>query len=260
MGFDIPHLVSLQSQLADTIGQVDQLNATPKDFYQQGVRIYQRNLLFTAARALTIAYPVITKMLGEQAMRTLAKRMLSLQLPTQGDWGAWGDKLEQVLLASELNSELPFLQALAQFEWQVHLTSRAEHIKVDLKALNTVSSTQLKSLSLKLQAHVTLLASQHPVAELWLCHRPWLTDYQPSSDEMHHLLATAPNINHALVYQQSSRVNVQPISLTDFALLNDIHSGFTIGQLIDRYGDQKVAEQLQYLIQHQLLASLSIGD
>lgn len=260
MGFDISHLVSLQSQLAHTIGQVDQLTATSNDFYQKGVRIYQRNLLFTAARALTIAYPVITKMLGEQAMQTLAKRMLKMQLPTQGDWGAWGNMLEKILLASELNSELPFLQALAQFEWQVHLASRAEHIKADLKTLNIVDASQLKSLSLKLQPHVTLLASSYPAAELWLCHRPWVTDYQPSSDEMHHLLATAPNINHALIYQQSSRVNVQPISLTDFALLSDIQSGFTIGQLIDRYGDQKVADQLQYLIQHQLLASLSIGD
>ena len=42
-----------------------------------GLQVYQQNLQMTAVRSLSIAFPVLAAMIGEEAVHVLARRLLS---------------------------------------------------------------------------------------------------------------------------------------------------------------------------------------
>ena len=62
-------------------------------FDPRGVEIYRRNLRATASQVLTITYPTVLKLIGEDLFQFACNKLLQSSPPKAGDWGLWGEGL-----------------------------------------------------------------------------------------------------------------------------------------------------------------------
>ena len=253
MNFDILNLAKSQQEMAANIASLTQLNTIDASRDQKILAIYQNNLLMNGVRSLSISYPVIQKMLGASAMRTLAKRLLQLTLPSHGDWGEWGSQLDMVLDSSELIDELPFLSELARLEWQIHQCSRAASVPFNHEDLLKINNHSLNDVVFLLQPHVSIMESEFPIAALWQAHRPWDTGFMPNTKSLAAILSTAAEPNFCLVYQNQYQAKVEPISEEQYKLIRAIQKITPLSALVNEFGDKAIAEWLADSVDNNLI-------
>ena len=80
MSDQLPNVTDYQSSLLTSI-----MTFSPSA-QGSGLQVYQHNLQMTAVRSLSIAFPVLAAMLGEEAVYVLARRLVASEKPCSGDW------------------------------------------------------------------------------------------------------------------------------------------------------------------------------
>jgi hypothetical protein len=210
--------------------------------YAQGVEVYQRNLVFTAAQSLTITYPVIAQLIGRQALTYLARSLLQYEQPLTGDWADWGSGLGDAIRATSLAVDFPYLADVAQLEWLVHNAGRVRVDDIDAPSFELLGRSSLHQLKLQLSPAVGLLTSEHPVAEIWRLHT---SSTVPEGREA--------SGHHWVVCQHFGLPVVRAISIAEFRWLEAVLTGLNLEQLLDRYPAFDFSQWLADAIQQNLL-------
>ncbi len=224
-------VLEFQRNFAQQVSSLDLNSLQPSDKQIKGMAIYQNNFLMTAARALSVSYPVITKMLGEQGITVLAKRLLKVSMPATGDWADWGFDLPRELAASELAEALPFLPDMANLEWHIHRLNRTKQSQFEQLSLELLQQHDLQNLYLKMQNGLTLVTSEYPVVELWRAHRPWDVSYAPQESELLTILSSETAPFYCLVYQNQNYAQVESLSAHQYRLIRDAQNEVSLSAL-----------------------------
>ncbi|WP_439135198.1 HvfC/BufC family peptide modification chaperone [Pseudomaricurvus sp.] len=218
---------SLIQQQQELVGNI--LNEDQQDFSDTGLMIYKTNLRLTAARSLSLTYPVISRMIGSESLGLLATRLLKTDFPSTGDWAEWGEGLPELLADSELHVEHIYLEDVAKLEWMRHKADKARTTIFDQKTLEKLVNSSLSSSYLALTDGFDILQSDWPVDVLWESHQPEVKD--PGA----YLSASSFKFQsqYWAVYQQSGRPQHQSITDDEHLWLLNIKRGYSIDALID---------------------------
>ncbi len=149
---------------------------------RDGVAAYRGNAGAVAERALAGAFPTVAELVGADNFGALARVFWSQQPPQRGDLGEWGAALADFIAASPQLADEAYLADVARLDWQVHRATRAADGPSDAPLLEALATTAPERVQLALVPGRALLASDWPVATIWLAHRRPAEDPQRFAD------------------------------------------------------------------------------
>lgn len=138
---------------------------------EAGLRAYRRNAMATAWRALVAAYPTLQQLLGDEAMKALARDLWRSHPPLRGDLAWFGAELPQHLATLNDYAAMPWLADLARLDWAVHLAGLAADAKPSVEGLAMLGEHEPQRLGLVWAPGCAWLPSAWPVEALWRAHQ-----------------------------------------------------------------------------------------
>ncbi|GGF83241.1 HvfC/BufC family peptide modification chaperone [Alteromonas lipolytica] len=214
--------------------QADLLQAIHSDPGQAGLAVYQYNLYSTAQRSLSLSFPVVTKMLGEDALYILSRRLLREELPVSGDWADWGYGLVSLLRTSELHATHPYLTEMAGFEWAFHSASRQRHLKLEVDSLARLQTQDPDAIYLQLQPSLQLISSQYPLHGLWQLHRDYDESNVPAKAQLEKVMNSEESGCYVIA-QGAENTSVTVTNSLEYQWLDGVRQGLSVGALLDAY-------------------------
>lgn len=227
----MPDLKTLQSRFAEALltpGAVpDGLFAGSPDMAARRFSLYRGNLTANWERSLGNAYPVLQRLLGAEFFRGLAREYGRAVPLAAGDLNRFGDRLPEFLETFEPVAEYPYMPDVARLELALHRAHYATDSPVaNAAALAALDAEALGALRFRLPAACTLLYSRWAVVGIWQAHQPrgqWPPDISANS--------------RALTFRRSWRGEVLGLSPGEFAGLEAIGSGETLGAALETAQD-----------------------
>ena len=139
-------------------------------FNQNGIEIYQRNLLFSAANALANSYPTINLLLGDELLRILTKQFIIQHPKSSFDWATWGSQFPEWLKQHPISEEMYYLHDCALLDWSIHLNYKVSNTNLDVESLSLIASNHLNDITIEFNAGTYLLSSKYPIVEIYQAH------------------------------------------------------------------------------------------
>lgn len=143
---------------------------------ERRLNIYRNNLLGNLGGALTSAYPVVTKLVGEAFFSYAAEEYILRTPSRSGDLHRYGENFGDFLQAFPPAASLPYLPDVARLEWLCHrLYFAAEHAPLSLESLSCIPPDRYGELRFILHPACDLFRSPYPVDRIWAVNQD---DYQ----------------------------------------------------------------------------------
>jgi uncharacterized protein (UPF0276 family) len=135
--------------------------------------VYRNNVAVSLSDALEAAFPAIRKLVGDTFFRAMAGVYLRAHPPTSPLMMHYGQQMPDFLAAFPPVAHLPYLGDVARIELAVRRAYHAaDATPVDPAALARCDADTLMGTRLRLAPALRLIRSAHPVATIWLAHRP----------------------------------------------------------------------------------------
>jgi len=140
---------------------------------RERLSIYRANVAASAVKALSAAYPVTRRVVGDEYFEGLSRACLAANPSTSGDLFEFGDELSGFLAAFPHAQTLPYLPDLARLEWAVHRAyGAADSQPWDHAALALVSAEEQGAIRFAWSAGTSIVESKYPLARVWQIHQP----------------------------------------------------------------------------------------
>ena len=202
-------------------------DANPPADRQAGLWAYRANAQAIASRALAAAYPVLARLIGDEAMAALARDLWREHPPVRGDLAWFGGELAAWLAALPAFASLAYLPDVARLEWAIHRAHAAADppdAPPDLAALAQVDPDALR---IRFVAGSAAIDSRWPVAMLWRAH-------QVSADAVPDLVAVrlameAGQGESAWVWRRGHRVDVAALPAAEHRFNAELLAGRSLG-------------------------------
>lgn len=248
-------LAKRQQQLVQLIYSVSDADVLGRDQrLQQGLTLYQHNLRLSAQRALSITYPVIHKMIGPQALGALASHLLQRHPPHSGDWGQWGQQLPQLITQSPLYQAHPYLSAMAELEWKLHLSAREKLHAFDHSTLPLLAHSDLSQVQIELAPTLHWQRNEFPLHGLWQAHQ----DNHFDGGRLADAIQQHNDDEYLLIQQHQLRAQPQQIDAQSHAWLEDIKQGLDLSKLMQRHHQLDFPHWLRQAITNQWIIQLKL--
>lgn len=225
-----------------------------------GLEIYRNNLDATATRALTITYPVLYKMLGEDACQLLAKRLIRAESMSTGDWGDWGGSLSSLIATTPLAISYPFLQDVAELEWLIHQCQRSPVEVFNQAALSTIHEGDFLQAKITLPECIGLMESRYPVGDIWLAHQASDSEEAHNQAILAKAIADHSGTSYLIIHRGDEYKPFTAISEQEYLWLKDVAELYTIGELLDKYPTFNFIDWLPKAIKNNWIVGLSSVD
>jgi hypothetical protein len=242
-------LAALQSPRADSLPPGAQ---GLKAGAMSGLRAYRANAQAVAQRALESAYPVLARLLGEEAMAALARDLWRFDPPLKGDLACFGAGMAEWLAEVQAFQDLPYLPDVARLEWAVHRAQVAADppdASVDLQALTGDPDRLL----VRFAPGSALVASPWPVFRLWQAHQRD-PEAEPDLVEARAALAAGDG-DRAWVWRKGLRVEAAALSAAE----NDLHRRLLAGDALGPALGGTLHEHPDFSFEHWLTRALREG-
>jgi hypothetical protein len=203
-----------------------------------GLAIYRGNVQANAEKALSAAYPVIGKLVGDEFFGGLSRAYRATVPSRSGDLNAYGDRFAAFLDTFPHVGGLPYLADVARLEWAVHRAHYAADAQaLDVARLAAVAEADWPDLRLSFAPGVAILASHWPVASIYAVHQP---DREgPVSVD----LDAGGEV--ALVYRARFRVLVRALSASCAAFVDACLEARTLADAVERAAAHDAGWSLQ---------------
>ncbi len=241
-------LADRQNKIINSIFEIDNHNLLEN----KAIKLYRLNLIFTASRALKVTYPVLTQLIGEEALNYLAKKMLVRFPPDTGDWADWGEHLTELILNSPLYQKYPYLTDMATLEWKMHLSGRAPYNSLNISSLNHLKTTNLNNLSIVFSPAVHLVTSQFPIAFIWRLHK------NAASADSFFSNKNSINSCQLIIHQKNNTAVLSEITNNEFSWIQKAIEGKSIGSLLNEQPDFDFICWISSAIQMNLITNLKV--
>lgn len=225
--------------------------------YSKGLQVYRNNLLMTAKRSLALTYPVIEKMLGDDAMLILARDLLKLSPPVSGIWAEWGGQLAALIAKTSLIEDYPFLVDVARLEWCIHQSSRSSYLPLETATLTKLSSENTDSLKFIVASSLSLLRSSFPIDDFWYAHQPEGESIIFDQITLENAISHFEGERYLMVYQYHQLPRIKQISKDEFCWMEDVINGLSLAGLLARHPKFDFSAWLSQSINENYLEGLS---
>jgi len=191
--------------------------------------IYQNSVIANITQALSLTYPVIEKLVGEDFFRATCRRFISNHWPKSANMDDYGAQFPEFLANFEHAKHLLYLNDVACLEWAFHQSSLADDAQItDWSTL--VQVTEILQLQFVLAPSVKLIHSIFPIDKIWQ-----LNQEQTSSDiELNLKSDDVQNSTDTrlVVFRKDLKTVILPITAGEFLLLDAFKGGQVFGQAI----------------------------
>jgi hypothetical protein len=217
-----------------------------------GLDAYRANAQAVAERSLAAAYPVLARLIGEEAMAALARDLWRVDPPPKGDLAWFGGGLADWLRTIEAFEALPYLPDMARLEWAVHRAQVAADPAETPLELRLLGGDP-ESLGVHFVAGSAGLASQWPVSAIWRAHQE-SPDTEPDLEAARAALAAGRG-DIAWVWRRGHRVDVAVLSMAEYELHRRLEAGDALGPALS----STLAEHPDFSFEHWLTRALRDG-
>jgi hypothetical protein len=153
----------------------DIFNASSSKHKLPGVQVYHNNFVENGIRALSITFPTLAYLIGEEGFRGLARTFLLEEVKTQFDWADYGANLASFLLQNAHLTELPYLSEVAELDYLLHEVQRSSDKEFNAESFNLLNEADPASLVFDIAPGFRLAKFYFPVKQLHrLAHDPEL--------------------------------------------------------------------------------------
>jgi hypothetical protein len=188
-----------------------------------GMSVYRSNVFGNWAQALSSAYPIVRKIVGEEFFEGLARAYAREYASASGDLNEYGERLPEFVAAFAQTQDLPYLPDVARMEWLAHRAYyAADAAGFDFEALETSAPERLR---LALAPACGLLTSEWPLARIWTVHQD---DYE---GEIAVNLNAGPD--RILVHRPRWGAQVRSLAPGDYRFLEAASQGRTLGEALE---------------------------
>ena len=159
--------------LTDAAGEADALPLLAGDPARNRalLSVYRATAVANAIAAVRLAFPVCAQITGDDFFDALARRFRDSSPSTEGDLNRYGAGFPAFLDGFEPIRALPYLPDVARLEWAIHQASTAADAEpADGRLLAGLDADALARARLRFVPGFALLASDWPVADIWLRH------------------------------------------------------------------------------------------
>jgi hypothetical protein len=252
-------LADRQQQLIAMIYGLQKTNPKYSEGFARGLQVYQNNLLASAARALSISYPVIDQLLGREAVQVLARMLLQTSRPATGDWADWGGELKELLVTTPLIEAHPYLPDMAQLEWLFHNSSRSIHRPLEQASLSRLADTPVEQIRFGMSDSVQVMASEFPVDIIWQAHQLAQQNGEASqldTDFLARELQLHQGRSYLVIHRLGDMPRVQKISEAEYNWFCDVLQGNNLGLLLDQHSQFDFSSWLSRAVENQWIEKL----
>ncbi len=201
-----------QSSLAENIVYANNWDG------KQRLALYRSSVFGILTDALAAVYPVVQNLVGELFFEHLANRYIAAHPSRSGDLHHYGELMAEFLSQFEPVQELVYLPDVAQLEWHYHrVFHAADATPFNIDMLSELAPAQQESLCLALHPAARLMISDYPLDVIW----------QSNIDNKHDDVTIDLDTGGTalLVIRPQLQVEVQPITLAEYALLDKLQQG-----------------------------------
>jgi hypothetical protein len=145
------------------------------------ISIYANNARANFVRTLTLAYPAIWRLVGEDYFRQCAHEFQKLSPSSSGDLQHVGEGFGGYLASLHGTDKYSYLAEVARLEWayQEALIER-EDSPLELSRLGSVEPQHYRDMRFELQPSTRLVESAFPILAIWQAN----VDEQPGQDRI----------------------------------------------------------------------------
>ena len=130
------------------------------------MQIYHANYIENGIRALSISFPSLVSLLGEQAFRAVSTNYLQQQAKSQFDWGEYGANFASFIATQERLEHLPYISEVAAFDWVRHCAARMPDIDYAPDTIAALDSEDLRHCQFVMAPAYSIHHFYFPVIEL----------------------------------------------------------------------------------------------
>jgi hypothetical protein len=190
------------------------------------IGIYRNNLREGFIRALSLEFPVIAKLVGREFFRQLALEFLAAHPSRSGNLHHIGEPFPHFLERRFGDGEYAWFADVARLEWAYQEAYiAAEAPPSDLQALRAMDPQRYEDLRFRLHPASRLVSSPYPIVRIW-------TANQDGAPDEHIDLGSGGD--HVLVHRVGGEIEFHRLSASEFAFLEALGGGATLGRAYDR--------------------------
>jgi hypothetical protein len=198
----------------------------PQDRTVARLAVYRGNVHGNRTKALTAAYPIVRKIVGEDFFDAMAHEYARGHPAAGGDLNEYGEQLAGFVAAFPHTQDLPYLPDVARMEWLAHRAYyAADGAAFDPARLAGVPSFRYVDLNPALAPACALLESDWPLARIWAVHQD---DFEGKIEVD---LDAGPD--RILIHRPRWRVRVVALRPGDYRLLESVSAGATLGGALE---------------------------
>ena len=174
----MPELLAFQSDFGAALRDRARTPAVARwlageaDTVERRMAIYRANMVASADKALSAAYPVIRQVVGDEFFHGLAREYQRGTPSTSGDLTTFGASFDAFLAAFEHVQDMPWLPDLARLEWAAHLAyGAADAPDWDASALAAIAPDQQDAIRFAWTPGLAVVGSRWPIVRVWTIHQ-----------------------------------------------------------------------------------------
>ena len=175
----MPELLALQSDFAAALrdtgrtASAERWIAGDAGHVDRRVAIYRANMVASADKALSVAYPVIRQVVGDEFFHGLAREYQRATPSTSGDLNEFGASFAEFLAGFEHTQSLPYLPDLARLEWAAQRAyGAADAPEWNAATLGAVEAERQADIRFQWSPGLAVVSSSHPIVRIWTIHQP----------------------------------------------------------------------------------------
>jgi hypothetical protein len=192
---------------------------------RQLLAVYRGNSVANVAKALSLAYPVVERIVGEEFFGGLCRVFWQESPSRSGDLNEYGEGFGDFLANFPHVAELPYLADMARVEWLASRAAHAaDHVAATPEQLAGMPMESIGALRFGLQPGLALFESTWPVATIWQQHQ---ADY---ADEIN---IDLDNAECMAVHRLGLRVDIAVLSAAELALWRDAQAGQALAAMLE---------------------------
>ncbi|MFA5120981.1 putative DNA-binding domain-containing protein [Zavarzinia sp.] len=187
--------------------------------------IHRNHVRTSLTEALALHFPVVRRLVGEEAFAVLALRFIAVAPPTDPRLALFGAGFAEFLAGEPGLAAYPAVAEVAGFEWARHRAALAERAPaLEAAHLGSLSPEALEDLALGLLPGLGLVAAGHAVDEIWAANQP-PRDGTPEGD-------VAVPCRLAVWRDGEGLIRAAALSPAEFALLQAVGRGLALGPAV----------------------------
>ncbi len=210
---------------------------------ESGLAVYRNNVMSGLIKVVATRFPVVRRLLGEDAFLESARRFIAAEPPRSPLLLDYGDGFPQFLRRLGDDASTGHIADIAELEVaRGKAYHAADAAPLPPQAFAAIPAERLAGLRLSLHPSVSLLQSRFPIASLWRAHQ-----------EAGEVTLQQPRPEAVLIARPMLEVEVWNLPPGGFAFLTALRRGATMAEAaeaaMDAARDFDLAVNLSVLIQ-----------